>query len=337
MSKDNCDSLAEKAALEPNFVKRGIVYNKASQCYKKNNELDKYKLMKEKAIEAFQSESKRIKDPYEKALIISYEASCWICLERFENAKTILKSAKTLFSLYRTSKTPTPNPILDFTDFLASKELEKAENLWKNIHQNFSEGIVELLEEAFSVVNPSLEPPKLEKPLKFSKVWKISMEGSNEKQKQWSISFFDAKEIFDETIVLKPEFLDDLFEKLRENDHYHFIQNILSATSSIGEDLTSKALYIILATSKAKELKFGIMLGRLKEGGLYLIALWPEALAQAIGVDGTIFTAFLNRIIDDPEWFSDINILTVLPNNEGTREEREGLSDNSYHLPDFYT
>ena len=134
MTNNNCNSRAEEAARETNLVKRGVAYNKASQCYKKNDEIEQYKLMKEKAIEAFQKEATKVEDPYEKSLIASYEALCWICLGELENAKALIDKN---IELYEKASNYTPPPILNFIKNLASKEVEKAEAIWKDIYQNF--------------------------------------------------------------------------------------------------------------------------------------------------------------------------------------------------------
>ena len=202
----------------------------------------------------------------------------------------------------------------------------------------FSEGIIELLKEAYITVNPSSEPPILKKPIKFSRIWKVTMAGkSREEKEDWTITFFDAKEMFGQEVILKAEFMDDLFEKLKEVKQYHFVQNVRSVLSSSGDDLSKKALYILLATSDEKNLKFGVILGQIKDGGLHVIALWPESLAQAISVDKDIFYSFINRIIKKSDWFSDMNVVTFLPDETGKNKEKKELPDEPSTLPDYYT
>ncbi|HUX98138.1 MAG TPA: hypothetical protein VMV49_01170 [Candidatus Deferrimicrobium sp.] len=338
MSDKECKNLAEQALKEPNLIKRGMLFNKASQCYKENANLDQYKLMKEEAIKAFQQEAENIRDYYEKALANSYEALCWICLGAFERAETLVDDCLELESEDPKCKLPL---IRVFTKFLASKEVNKAEVLWKDLYQNFSEGIIDLMKEAFISVNPTLCPPSLVVKLVISKTWEIVMAGKNPSnpEEDWNITFYDASEIFKEQIIISKQFVEDLLKTIKENESYRFIRNIKTVKSSIEEDLSDKALYVILATSTTKELKFGILIGSLKEGGLHVIAVWPEAFAQASVEDRDLIKVFISRIINDPSWFKDVNIVAFISTEEEKKkdtETKEGSEDIGL-LPGYYT
>ncbi len=321
MANEACDNLATESEHETNLVKKGISYTKAGQCYKNNNQMEQFKLMLEKAGEAFHQEAARMEDPYEKALITSYEALCWIRLEKFEEAQALV--AKSIELSAKEPKCPLP-PILEFVKYLATKEVLKAEQYWKDMYENFADGIIELLKEAFISINPSAEPPTIRKSLKLSVTWEVIMKGKEEAD--WTVTFYDVQETFEEKIILRKEFLEDLSNNMKSLKHYRFLQIIKSIISSKGDDLTNKLIFIILATSADKKLKFGVMFGQLQEGDLHVFALWPESLIQAISLDRNIFSAFISRLIQNPEWFSDVNLVTRLSSKkekEGEEKERE--------------
>ncbi|MFX1295787.1 MAG: hypothetical protein ACFFD2_13165 [Promethearchaeota archaeon] len=337
MTSDKCESIIEKGEQETNLIKRGIIFNKVSQYYLKINDLEQYKSNKEKAIESFQKQVKKIKDPYEKSLIYSYEALCWICLEKYENAKALIDKIR---------KMEDDNPkfthpsITDFTKFLLLKDVEKAEELWNTLHNYFSSGIIELLEEAFITVNPTSEPPTINKFIKLKNMWSVLMAGkSKDAQEDWSLTFFDATEIFKQKLVINNQFLDNLIKKIREIEYYHFIRNVRSVISPSGEDFSDKAIDIVLATSTKKKLKFGVIFGSLKDGGLHVLAIWPEALAKAIVEDKEVLGAFISRLIESPEWYSDVNLITYLSNEDkGIRDNKNEESSNETNsLPGYYT
>ncbi len=200
--------------------------------------------------------------------------------------------------------------------------MEKAEELWKEIDQYFSYGIIDLLKEAFITVNPSHNPPAVEKPIIFLKVWTVLLAGKdpNDPQKDWTLIFYDIHEFFEENLVLKKKFLEDLLDQVKKVEHYHFIRNMRSITSSSGDDLSDKALFIILATTSDKKLKFGMLIGTLKNGNLHVIALWPEIFAQAVIKDESIIGAFITRSIQNPDWFKDLNVLGFLSDEKESGE-----------------
>ncbi|NVM54239.1 MAG: hypothetical protein HWN66_11105 [Candidatus Helarchaeota archaeon] len=334
MTLDECKRIAKEAAQETDLIKQGVAFNKASQCYKKNDDADQYQAMKKKAIQIFQKKAEKFDDPYEKSLFHSYEALCWICLGELKKAEELVDE---LFKLNDTESGSKISPIVNFTKHLAIKEVEKAQELWKNIHQFFSQGIIELLEEAFIAINPSSEPPVVEKLPKFYKTWTVLLAGkdSTDLQKDWTLVFYDAHDLFEEQVVLKKNYLEDLLAQVKQLQHYHFIRNMRSVTSSSGDDLSKKALFIILGTSAEKKLKFGMLLGSLTEGGVHIFGLWPEAFAHAVYTDESIIGAFITRSVKNPDWFADLNVLAFLaPEGEPQKDE---LPESEETLPGYFT
>ena len=333
MITGDCQKIAEAARQETDLIKKAMQLNKSSQCYKKrDNNTEQYEALKKEAINAFREKADKFEDPHEKSLFLSYEALCWICLGELEKATELANKALKLLESKPIFK---EIPIVNFTKFLATKEVEKAQEIWKSLYMNFSQGIVELLEEAFIIVNPASEPPMLGKPLTFSKRWTILLKGkSDEPEKVWTLDFFDAHEALKQKLVLKKEFVDDLLAKVKEVEYYHFIKNIRKVSTSTGEDFSDKALFIVLATSAEKKLRFGLLLGTLKDGGVQVVGLWPEAFAQAIGTDEGIIGAFITRSVKEPEWFSDLNILTFIP-ADGAKEG--GSNDEKEFPPEYFT
>ncbi len=335
MEKDNCKEIVEEAQRETNFVKKAVAFNNASRCYKKINDLEQYKLMKEKAIEIFHQEGEKITDYYEKALIFSYEALCLICLKQFEKVKALLKQIE---EMKEKNSEFMPPLIVDFVSYLVNQEVDKAENLWKELYQGFSPGIINLMEEAFITINPDSTPPTIKKEIHISRTWLITFAGkSYEPKDDWNLTFYDATELFKSKLILKSEFIDDLIDTIKKEKHYHFVQNIRSVVSSSGEDFSNKAIEVILATSAEKKLKFGILLGHLKDGGLHVLAIWPEALAKAVGTDKDIFGAFITRLVESPEWFSDVNLITYISEEAETPTMKKDLPTKSTGLPGYYT
>ncbi len=330
MTQEDGKKKAEDAAEEANLIKQAMSYNESSQYYKEEENLEQYKVMKEKAIEAFGSKAAQLEDSYEKALVCSYQALCWICLEEYENAKVVLNDISELQNKNCDFISPT---ITNFAKFLALGDIERAERLWKDIHDQFHPGIVELLEEAFIQVNPKSEPPRIKDPVELTMEWVIVMAGKGgEVKEDWMLTFFDASQIFNTKIILKPEFMDDLIKKVEELDHYHFVKSIRTVKSPSGDDFSNKAIDIVLATSEEKGLKFGVIFGHLKDGGLHILAVWPKALAEAMYEDNEIIGAFITRLIKQPEWFADINLITYLSKGGDLEKgkSKEGV-DSSYY------
>lgn len=333
-NSDECQQIRIQAEKEADLIKKALLFDRASRYCKKNVRPEEYEENKRTAIELFQKKGELFDDPYEKSLYMCYEALCWICLKQLDVADEIIKKARVLLE---GKKPPKVSPILLFVDFLIKNELENAQNAWSDIYPYFIDGIVELLKEAFITVNPSGKPPVTEKPLELTAAWSIFLTGKepDDPEKDWTLIFYDTKEIFEEKLILKKQYMDDLLDKVKEQEHYHFIRNIRTVISSTGENLSDKALFIILATGKEKPIKFGILLGSLKDGGMHTIALWPKLFAQAVAQDAKIVSAFISRSIQNPEWFSDLNLLTFLPSDE--EEKQKGQADIGKKLPEYYT
>jgi len=327
----DCEKLAEEAAIEQNLIKRGIAFSQLSKCYKGRNENEQYIAMIQKAIEAFHTAAEQMDDAYEKALIFSYEALCWISLKEVENARAIVNIG---FELCKNQSNVTPPLIIQFADHLVSQNINEAEKLWGELYQTFDQGIIELLKEAFCTINPSKEPPCLMKSSTITKKWHIVFAGKerNDRTQDWTLDFSDADSTLGKELIFKSEFMQDLIEQMKESKHYRFLRIIQTIISSNNEDLTDKAIYLILATSAEEQLKIGIMLGSLKEGDYHVIAVWPEAFAQAISENNDILFGFMTRLVKDPQWFLDVNLLSFL----GSEDEPE-VKEEGYIPPDYYS
>jgi tetratricopeptide (TPR) repeat protein len=330
MTQEDGKKKAEYAAEEADLIKKAMAYNESSQYYEEEEDLEQYKIMKEKAIETFGSKAAQLEDSYEKALVCSYQALCWICLEEYENAKVVLND---ISDLQNNNCDFIPPAIFNFAQYLAMEEVEKAERLWRDIHDQFHPNIVKLLEEAFVRVNPKSEPPRIKEPVELTMEWVIVMAGKGgDVREDWKLIFYDASQIFNTKMILKREFMDDLIKKVEDLDHYHFVKSIRTVTSPSGEDFSEKAIDIVLATSAEKELKFGVIFGHLKDGGVHILGVWPKAFAEAMYEDNEIIGAFITRLIKQPDWFADINLITYLSKGGNVKEGKlkKGV-DSSYY------
>jgi len=327
----DCEKLAEQAEAEPNLVKRGIAYAQIGQCYKGLNNDDQHILMMQRAIEAFHAAAGQTDDAYEKSLLYSYEALCWISLKELERARETVNFG---LDLCKIQLNLVPPIIIRFTDNLISQNIEEAEKLWGDLYQNFDQGIIELLKEAFCTINPSTEPPCLTKGPVIAKKWCVLLVGKehDDPSRDWPLEFLDADSFLGKELILKPEFMKDLLERMKESKHYRFLRIIKTIISSDNEDLTDKAVYLILATSAEENLRIGIMLGSLKEGGLHVIAIWPEAFAQAISENNDILFGFMTRLVKDPQWFLDVNILSFLEGEDEPEIKEEGHLAPNYFI-----
>jgi tetratricopeptide (TPR) repeat protein len=324
----DCNKLAEAAAAEPNLIKRGIAFSQASQSCKKVNGAEQSLAMKQKAIEAFRSAAEHLDDAYEKTLTYAYEALCWISLKNIDEARNLVSKGLTICE----TASIKPPLIIRFADSLISQKMDEAEKVWAEISQDFHQGIIELLSEAFCTINPSRTPPCSKKRHQITKYWQMTLVGKkpDNPEQDWTLEFADASELIEKELLLKPEFLKDLLETMKDHKHYRFLRIIRTIISSENIDLTDKAIYLILATSNEKKLKFGITLRSLKGGSLHLLALWPDTFAQAISENNEIMFGFVTRLIKDPQWFLDVNILTCLDSGEESTEK-------GHISPDYYS
>ncbi len=331
---DSCKILVEMAEQEVNLIKKAIAYNKASQCYREAGDEEQSKLLRQKVIESFQKESSKKENGYEKALVLSYEAIVWVILGEFEQAQKVLDQIDEMRVEILDFIPPT---IVEFVRFIVKKEIKGAGDLWKDIHDDFAPGIIEMLEEAFVNVHPSSEPPSVSA-LKLSKTWNVDMiSKSKDSSEDWNLTFFDAHEIFECKLILKSSFMEDLMETVKNQEHYHFLRNVRSIKSSEGEDISDKAIIAILATSTEKNLKFGFLMGHLEDGSVHVLAIWPETLARAIAMDTDIFGAFITRLVKNPEWFIDVNLLTFLSDEKNIKRNYENQKFNEESTVGYYT
>ncbi len=323
----DCKKLEEVAAAEPNLIKRGIAFNQVSQSCKGINEAE-HSLLKQRAIESFHSAAEQLDDAYEKTLIQAYEALCWISLKNMKKAKDLVSEGFTLCK----NASIKPPLIIQFADSLITQKVADAEKMWAEISQDFQQGIIELLKEAFCTVNPSQESPCPKKKREITKKWQITLVGKDREDptQDWTLDLVDASEIIEKELLLKPEFLKDLLETMKDLKHYRFLRIIRSIISPGNQDLTNKTIYLLLATSTEKNLKFGTMLGSLKGGSLHLIAIWPETFAQVISENQEILFGFVTRLIKDPHWFLDVNILTYL-------DSEDEVTEKGHLSPDYYS
>ncbi|MHA1264496.1 MAG: hypothetical protein ACTSRS_04595 [Candidatus Helarchaeota archaeon] len=326
--------LLDAAGNESDLIKKAILYDKISRHPKVKSSPEEYKNYKKRAIKLFHEKGEIFNDIFEKTLYMSYEALCWICLGKGATAKEIVKNA---FALFKLEPNRTPPKILIFTNFILENQLDKAEDLWPELHQTFTGGIVELMEETFKFSNPRKEPPRREKIIKFSKTWEIKLAGKEPKnpKEDWILTFFDTREIFEKKLVIKENYFLDLIKKIKEIEHYHFTRGLKTIKSSTGEDITDKALIVVLATSKEKKLKFGLLLGALKQSGYYPIGVWPASFAQASAQDRKIIEGFLSKSIGNPAWFSDLTLVTSLLTE--SHKEKNIQIDEKRDLPEYYT
>lgn len=324
----DCERLAELAAAEPNLIKRGIAFDQASKFCKEAKKVKQSQLMKQKAIEAFHSAAEQIDDPYEKTLIYAYEALCWISLKNLDAARDIVNKGIELCK----DASIKPPLIIQFTETLISQKIDDAEKIWAEISQDFQESIIELLKEAFCAVNPTQQPPCSKKRRRITKTWRITLTGKDpdDIQQDWTMELADASEVIEKELLLKPEFIKDLLETMKNQKHYRFLHIIRHIISSENIELTDKIIYLLLATSAEKKLKFGAMLGCREGGSLHLIALWPETFAQVVSENNEILFAFVTRLIKEPHWFLDVNVLTYL-------DSENEITEKGHTLPDYYS
>jgi tetratricopeptide (TPR) repeat protein len=324
----NYNKLAEAAAAEPNLIKRGIAFSQISQSYKGLNKAEQSLSMMQKAIEAFHSAAAQSDDAFEKSLTYAYEALCLISLKNLDKARNLVNKGIELCK----AASIKPPLIIQFADVLTAQKIDEAEKIWVEISQDFHQGIIELLKEAFCTVNPSQQPPCLKKRRRITKNWRITLVGKkpDDLEQDWTLELADASELVEKDLLLKPEFLKDLLETMKDQKHYRFLRIIRSIISSENVDLTNKAIYLLLATSAEKKLKFGAMLGSLKGGSLHLIAVWPETFAQAVAANNEILFAFVTRLIKEPHWFLDVNVLTYL-------DSEDEVTEKGHISPDYYS
>ena len=217
-------------------------------------------------------------------------------------------------------------------EIVANIKTDDLEILFRMDSGYFDEGIIDLLTVAFCTINPSTKPPCLTEKPAIVKKWTIVLVGKerDDRTQDWTLEFIDADSVLEKELIFEPEFMKDLLEQMKNAKNYRFLRIIQTIISSENEDLTDKAVYLILATSAEEKLKIGVMFGSLKEGGLHVIAIWPEAFAQAIADNNDILFGFLTRLVKDYQWFLEVNILSFVESEEAEIKERGSIP------PDYY-
>ncbi len=150
--------------------------------------------------------------------------------------------------------------------------------------------------------------------VKLVKTWNIVLQREEKGTfHDWSISFTDAAEYVGD-LALSERYKDDLIDQIKRNSHYYFMRNIKSVKSSTNDDFSKSSVGLILATTANDNIKFGFLFEDLKLRGLKIIALWPEHFANACKEDPDIHKIFIVRLVQNPEFFSNVSV--ILPKAE---------------------
>lgn len=139
--------------------------------------------------------------------------------------------------------------------------------------------------------------------------WKLSLEGSNSSEDDdLELQFTDTSNIVGEPTIDR-EFIDNLLKNTKKYPHYSVFRNLKKIISDKGEDKTGLAIWALLGIVKENSQRVGLLLGSLAEGGVHIIAAWPNSFADQLRGDVSLLDLVLDNFTSLPEFWKQVDLV----------------------------
>jgi len=139
--------------------------------------------------------------------------------------------------------------------------------------------------------------------------WKLVLEGAHEgEDDDLELEFIDASNIFGEPTIEK-SFVDAIIQLAKERENYSVFRNLKKIISDKGEDMTGMAIWALLGIVSENSQRVGLLLGSLEEGGVHIIAAWPNSFADQLRGDVSLLDVVLDNFTSNPDFWKQVDLI----------------------------
>ncbi|MHA2031498.1 MAG: hypothetical protein ACW99A_05405 [Candidatus Kariarchaeaceae archaeon] len=139
--------------------------------------------------------------------------------------------------------------------------------------------------------------------------WKLTLEGSSEAQDDdLELIFLDTSNIMGEPTIER-SFVDTIISLSKNLDNYSVFRNLKQIISDKGEDMTGHAIWALLGIVKENSQRVGLLIGALAEGGIHIIAAWPDSFADQLRSDVSLLDIVLDNFTSRPDFWKQVDLI----------------------------
>lgn len=139
--------------------------------------------------------------------------------------------------------------------------------------------------------------------------WNLTLEGSSESlDDDLELQFLDTSNIIGEPTIER-SFVDRIINLSRTLDNYSVFRNLKKIVSDKGEDMTGHAIWALLGIVKENSQRIGLLIGALAEGGVHIIAAWPESFADQLRSDVSLLDIVLDNFTSRPDFWKQVDLI----------------------------
>ena len=139
--------------------------------------------------------------------------------------------------------------------------------------------------------------------------WTLILEGGSESDDDdLELQFIDTSNIMGEPTIER-SFVDKMINLSKNLENYSVFRNLKKITSDKGEDMTGHAIWALLGIVKENSQRIGLLLGALAEGGIHIIAAWPESFADQLRSDVSLLDNVLDNFVTRPDFWTQVDLI----------------------------
>lgn len=140
-------------------------------------------------------------------------------------------------------------------------------------------------------------------------VWKLTLEGTDsDDSDDLQLIFQDTSNILGEPVISR-EFLESLIKMSQKHDNYSIFRNLKKIISDKNEDMTNSAIWALLGIVNENSQRVGLLLGALNDGGLHVIASWPNTFTDQLRTDSSLVDIVLDNFINTPKFWKQVDLV----------------------------
>ena len=140
-------------------------------------------------------------------------------------------------------------------------------------------------------------------------VWSLTLEGTSENDDDdLVLEFVDTSNIFGEPTIER-QLVDTIISNAKKHDHYSVFRNLKKIISDKGETMTGLAIWALLGIVKENSQRVGLLLGSLIEGGVHIVAAWPDSFADQLRGDISLLDTVLDNFSSNPVFWKQVDLI----------------------------
>ncbi|NVM54838.1 MAG: hypothetical protein HWN66_14135, partial [Candidatus Helarchaeota archaeon] len=142
--------------------------------------------------------------------------------------------------------------------------------------------------------------------LQVSKVIRVQFINKSAPDTDITMTIYAASQILKD-ITFSDKIITDIENLILKKESFQEEHLLKFVTLSTGSVLEGNFLFLIAKASKLN-LDFGILFDKIATGGYHILGIWPRDFAEECREDQEIFTYFLYRLINTPDYFANVTL-----------------------------